>query len=119
MKSYSKYALENQVWGVGLQYIEYDIESGEPFRQVEDYGNLMLYCEIAPGSRTERGTCHMAETTLNLASQYEEDQVFQVVFVAKWQQATRFFDKRLDLSQSYDLTPKDIAEIISKFNPAE
>ncbi|TFZ62319.1 hypothetical protein E4631_25315 [Hymenobacter sp. UV11] len=61
----------------------------------------------------------MAETTLNLASQYEEDQVFQVVFEAKWQQATRFFDKRLDLSQSYDFTPKDIAEILSKFNSTE
>lgn len=112
MKFYSKYALENQVWGLGLQYIEYDVESGEPLRQVEDYGNLMLYCEIEPCFRIERGTCHMAETTLKLASQYEEDRVFQVVFEAKWQQATRFFDKRLDLSQSYDLTPKDIEEIL-------
>jgi hypothetical protein len=119
MKFYSKYALENQVWGVGLQYIEYDIESGEPLRQVEDYGNLLLYCEIDPDFRIERGTCHMAETTLKLSSQYKEDRVFQVVFEAKWQQAIRLLDKRLDISKLYDITSKDIEDILGKLNPTE
>jgi hypothetical protein len=84
---------------------------------VEDYGNLMLYCELDPSLRTERGTCHIAETTLMLASQYEEDQVFQLVFEAKWQQATSLFDKRLDLNQSYDLTPRDMKDILNILNP--
>jgi hypothetical protein len=83
---------------------------------VEDYGNLILYCEIDPDFRTERGTCHMAETTSKLASQYEEDRVFPLVFEAKWQQAASFFDKRLDLSQSCDLTPHDIEDILIRFN---
>jgi hypothetical protein len=79
MKLHSKYAIEDSLWGVGLQYLEYDASSGELLRQVNDYGNILFYSQPAPNVPTEQGTCHLAEVVLQVEVENEEDQALPTV----------------------------------------
>lgn len=120
MKFYSKYSLEDSLWGVGLQYLEYDVSSGEVLRQVDDYGNILFYSQPAPNIPKEQGTCHLAEVGLNMELEYEEDKVLPNVFEAKWAQAIAFYDSRLDVQKQfatgYQLTSADVEDLKAKFN---
>jgi hypothetical protein len=116
MKYHSKYSLEDSVWGVGLQYLEYDMATGEVVRQVEDYGNILLYCQVDTGQQTVSGTCQPAEVSLALEHEYDEDRVLESVFAAKWARATQFFDPRLDAANPCELTAGDVEELKAKFN---
>jgi hypothetical protein len=120
MKHYSKYSIEDALWGVGVQYLEFDISSGALLRQVDDYGNILLYSEPHSTVPHERGTCHLGESSLQLELEYEEDRVLPLVFETKWTLATAFYDRRLDVQKrhatGYELTSADAAELIAIFN---
>ena len=120
MKYYGKYSIEDSLWGVGLQYVEYDVASGELLRQVNDYGNILFHSQPDTVVPKEQGTCHLGEFSLNLELEYEEDQVLAIVFEAKWIQATAFYDGRLDVKKQfatgYRLTPEDAQDLKMKFN---
>lgn len=120
MKFYSKSTLEDSLWGVGLQYLEYDVSSGEVLRQVADYGNILFYSRPGATIAKSQGTCYPAEVSLNLELEYEEDNVLPNVFEAKWAQATAFYDSRLDVQKhsamGYQLTTADVEDLKAKFN---
>ena len=116
MKYHSKYSIEDSVWGVGVQYLEYDVHTGEVVRQVEDYGNVLLYSQLVQGPQKASGTCHHAEASLHLEQEYDNDRVLESVFHAKWARATQFFDARLDVNNPAELTAEDVQDIKSKFN---
>ncbi|MFD2720456.1 hypothetical protein ACFST9_17150 [Hymenobacter monticola] len=120
MKYYCKYSAEDSLWGVGLTYLEYDMASGEPLRQVDDYGNILFYSQPDVMTPKEQGTCYLTESSLALELQYEEDRVLPEVFEAKWARATAFYDSRLDVKKryatGYEVTPEDAQELILKFN---
>lgn len=113
---YSKYSLEDDAWGVGVQYLEYDLNTGEVLRQVNDYGNILLYSQLVPGQQRACGTCHHSEVTLQRELEYDNDQVLKGVFEAKWARATQFFDPRLNVTNQETLMAADIQELIRKFN---
>jgi hypothetical protein len=116
MKYYSKYSVEDTVWGVGVQYLEYDVHTGEVLRQVEDYGNILLYSQVVSGPQRAFGTCHHAEVALQREQEYDNDRVLERVFQAKWARATEFFDPRLAVTNQAPLTAADVQELIGKFN---
>jgi hypothetical protein len=116
MKYYSKYIIEDDVWGVGMQYLEYDVQTGEVLRQVNDYGNILLYSQLLANRHQAHGTCHHAEASLQMELQYDEDQVLERVFQAKWTLATNFVDSRLDVNNQAELTAEDVQALKAKFS---
>lgn len=116
MKYYCKYSLEDSLWGVGLQFLEFDCATGVLLRQVNDFGNILFYWWPDSAMPKEQGTCHPAEVTLGIHTQYEEDVVLPSVFESKWAQATSFYDIRLDSKKLYTLQPGEVRELITAFN---
>jgi hypothetical protein len=116
MKYYSKYSLEDDVWGVGVQYLEYDVQTGNVLQQVNDYGNILLYSQLRSSVQKAHGTCPHAETSLQMDQQYDEDQVLERIFQAKWALAMQFFDPRLDADNPAELTAGDVQELKTTFS---
>jgi hypothetical protein len=116
MKYYSKYSLEDDVWGVGIQYLEYDVQRKQVLRQVNDYGSILLHSQLLPNGLQAHGNCPHAETSLQLELEYAEDQVLERVFQAKWALATQFSDHRLTAAHPSTLTPGDVQELKSAFS---
>jgi hypothetical protein len=116
MKYYSKYIIEDDVWGVGMQYLEYDVQTGEVLRQVNDYGNILLYSHLLANRHQAHGTCYHTEASLQMELQYDEDQVLERIFQAKWTLATNFVDPRLDVNNQAELTAEDVQALKAKFS---
>jgi hypothetical protein len=48
--------------------------------------------------------------------QYDEDQVLERIFQAKWTLATNFVDPRLDVNNQAELTAEDVQALKAKFS---
>jgi hypothetical protein len=103
-----KYYTEDQFFGDGIAYVEYDMDSLQPIRQVDDYGNILLYSFFDYNQKKEIGTCYVSEQIYNNLTNHAENVVFQSVFENKWLQAQSMYDERLDISKRH-LLNLDIA----------
>lgn len=108
-----KYYTEDQFFGDGIAYVEYDINSLQPLRQVNDYGIILLYSLFNYIENTEVGTCYISEQIYNDETNHAENTVFQIVFETKWLQAQSMYDKRLDISRRHLLTFSIVTDILS------
>ncbi|TGE24258.1 hypothetical protein E5K00_03325 [Hymenobacter aquaticus] len=116
MKKVYKYYIEDTNFGSGLAYVEFDVESGEPLRQVNDYVNILLYCYWDADNGKEVGTCYLSEQNINSGFNHEEDKVLEEIFRRKWERAIAIQDDRLDIQNKHELSLEEAQSIIIRIN---
>ena len=103
---------EDSLFGEGHAYVEYG-EDLAPLRQVDDFGEILLFGSFDYNSWQETGTCYVSELCLNPDLESPENFISAELFESKWQQALLFNDKRLDIKVRRQLTESIVQEIIS------